>query len=193
MRFVASAAALILASAAVGTAQENGQNGERPAAAIKVGDKVPDFTVAELTGKAVRLSDLQKKSKSGVVMITFWCTICSSCRQIDDRLEKLHQAYRDKAAFLALDCGDTPQAIVEFKSKKGLTFPVVKNGPSSLVQTLFGVNATTTTVVIDAKGVLQYWGRFDDGKNNKAPYAQDALTAVLANQPVAVRRTSAVG
>jgi peroxiredoxin len=188
--------ATLLLAAVPAAGQEGGaKNAKRPApppAGVKIGEKVPDFAVADLSGKTLRLSDLQKKSKSGVVMITFWCTICSSCRQIDEKLEKMHQANRENAAIYALDCGDAPKAIVDFQKMKGLTFPVVKNNPSSLLQALFGVNATTTTVVIDSKGVLQYWGRFDDKKAN-ASYAQDALSAILANQPAPVRRTNAVG
>ena len=52
---------------------------------VAVGDKVPDFTVTDVAGKAWTLSDLQKRTASGVVSLTFWCTFCHSCRMMDAR------------------------------------------------------------------------------------------------------------
>ena len=55
------------------------------ATAFKVGDKVPDFAVRTLDGKSVKLSDLQsdkKRTKNGVVVLSFWCSTCVSCRGV---------------------------------------------------------------------------------------------------------------
>ena len=51
---------------------------------VTVGEKVPDFAVRALDGKAVKLSQLQKdegRTKQGVVVLSFWCSTCSSCRR----------------------------------------------------------------------------------------------------------------
>ena len=50
---------------------------------------------------------------------------------------------------------------------------------------IFGTEVTTTTVVIDGKGVLRYCGRF--GRGDGA--AEAALKAVLAGKEVAVKMT----
>lgn len=179
---------LVFFLALVGLAQE----AARPA--VKVGGKAPEFTVVDLDGKALTLADLQKGSTSGAVTLTFWCTVCSSCRIMEDRLEKLHQARKEKAAVIALDAnagGETPAQIREFMKKKGFTFPVVLDAKGA-VANLFGVTATTTTLVLDGKGVLRYRGRFDD-RSGKDAYAGDALKAVVEGGEVAVKQTSPVG
>ena len=190
MRMAGTALALIAALAGPGLAQE----ARKPVAAVKLGDKVPDFTVVDLAGKTLRFSDLQKKSKTGVVSLTFWCTICSSCRAMEARLEKLHEANRDNASIYALDAnagGETPAQIVAFNKQKNLTFPVVLDAKGA-VANLFGVGATTTTLIIDKEGVLRYRGRFDDPKA-KASYAEEAVKSLVAGDPVAIKQTAPVG
>jgi len=56
---------------------------------LVVGEKVPDFTLSNLAGKIVKLSELQKRTDSGVVCLSFWCTTCHSCRMMDVRFQKL--------------------------------------------------------------------------------------------------------
>jgi len=165
-----------------------------PAKAVAVGEKVPEFTVTDLAGKTLRLADLQKKSKSGLVTLTFWCTICTSCRGMEGRLEKLHQTYAEDAAVFAIDAnagGETPAQVTAFLKQKGLTFTVVMDGAGK-VANLFGVAATTTTLVIDKDGVLRYRGKFDDPKA-RGTYTEDAVKAIVAGQPVAIKQTPPVG
>jgi peroxiredoxin len=176
------------------SAAEPGAAQERAAKPVAVGEKVPDFTVTDLDGKTLRLSDLQKKSKTGLVTLTFWCTICTSCRGMEGRLEALHRAYPQEAGVYAIDAnagGETPAQVTAFLKQKGLTFPVVMDGAGA-VANLFGVAATTTTLVIGKDGVLRYRGKFDDPKA-KGTYTEDAVKAVLAGEPVAVKQTPPVG
>ncbi len=190
MRLAGTALALAAALAGPGLAQE----GRAAAGAVKVGDKAPDFTVVDLNGKTLRLSELRKKSKTGVVSLTFWCTICSSCRGMEARLESLHRERGEEAGIYALDAnagGETPAQIVAFNRKNNLTFPVVLDARGA-VANLFGVGATTTTLVFDREGVLRYRGRFDDPKA-RANYAADAVKSLAAGEPVAIRQTAPVG
>ncbi len=67
-----------------------------PEARVKVGDKVPDFSVRTLDGKSVQLSELQKDAKrtaSGAVVLSFWCSTCHSCRDMEHLLAKLNKDY----------------------------------------------------------------------------------------------------
>jgi thiol-disulfide isomerase/thioredoxin len=157
---------------------------------IKVGDKVPDFTVQTLDGKGRKLSDLQKddkRTKNGIVVLSFWCSTCSSCRRVEHDLDRLAKDYEGRAAVVALDAnaGETAQRVVAFAKEKGLTLPIVLD-PKGRTADLFGNQVTTTTVVIDGNGVLRYFGRFKEGER---AYAEEALKAVLAGKDVAVKST----
>src|SRR5262245_32988933 len=73
---------------------------------IKVGEKVPELSVRTLDGMTVKLSELQKdakRAKSGVVVLSFWCTTCGSCRRVEHRLDKLAKDYEGRVAVMALD------------------------------------------------------------------------------------------
>ena len=161
-----------------------------PKGLVKVGDHVPDFSVRTLDGKDVKLSELQKdptRTKNGVVVLSFWCTTCHSCRHVENVLAKLSKDHEGQAAVIALaaNADETAQGVGAFLKKQGLTLPVVLD-PSGRTADLFGVQRTTTTVVIDGTGVLRYCGQF---RQTDGGSAQDALKAVLAGREVAVKAT----
>jgi peroxiredoxin len=157
--------------------------------AVAVGEKVPDFSVRTLDGKTVKLSELQKdvrRTKQGDVVLTIWCSTCSSCRRVEHDLDKLAKDYQGQAAVIALDAnaGETAERVTAFAKEKGLTLPIVLD-PDGRTADLFGTEVTTTTVVIDGMGVLRYCGQFGRGDDT----AEAALKAVLAGKEVAVKTT----
>ena len=157
--------------------------------AITVGEKAPDFSLRTLDGKAVKLTEVQKderQTKHGVVVLSFWCSTCSSCRRVEHDLDKLAKDYQGQAAVIALDAnaGETVERVTAFAKEKGLALPIVLD-PDGRTADLFGTEVTTTTVVIDGKGVLRYCGRFGRGDDT----AEAALKAVLAGKEVAVKTT----
>lgn len=158
---------------------------------LAIGEKVPDFTVTDISGKAWKLSDLQKRTESGVVSLTFWCTFCHSCRMMDARFQKVATEFKDKAAVLGIDASaaDTAKKVEDFSREKTFSVPVFMDAGGKAAD-LFGVRVTTTTVVIDKAGVLRYSGQF--GSEDK-PHAQDALRAVLMGKEVVVKETTPAG
>jgi RNA polymerase sigma factor (sigma-70 family) len=161
-----------------------------PPVRVGVGDKVPDFSLKDLDGKAVKLSELQKdakRTKTGVVVLSFWCSFCPSCRRVEHGLDKLAKDYEGRALVMGLDAsaGETAEKAIAAVKKEGLKLPIVLD-PDGHTADVFGTEATTTTVVIDGEGVLRYCGRFNDGER---AYAEDALKAVLAGKEVAVKTT----
>jgi peroxiredoxin len=157
---------------------------------VKVGDKVPDFSVRTLDGKSVTLSELQKdakRTKNGVVVLSFWCMVCHSCRDVEEFLAKLAKDYAGQAAVFALDANfnETAEGVTAFVKENELDLPIVLD-PSGNTADLFGVKRTTTTVVIDGNGVLRYCGQF---RQKDGGSAEAALTAVLAGKEVAIKTT----
>jgi RNA polymerase sigma factor (sigma-70 family) len=161
-----------------------------PSVRVDVGDKVPDFSLEDPDGKVRKFSELQKdvrRTKKGVVVLSFWCSFCPSCRRVEHRLEKLAKDYEGQALVMALDAsaGETAERVRAAARKEGLTLPIVLD-PEGHTADVFGAEATTTTVVIDGEGVLRYCGRFQEGQQ---AYAEEALKAVLAGKEVAVKTT----
>jgi thiol-disulfide isomerase/thioredoxin len=156
---------------------------------ISVGARVPDFSVRTLDGKTVKLGELQndqKLTKKGVVVLSFWCSTCHSCRRVEHHLDKLAKEYKGQAAVIALDAnaGETAEKVAAFAKDHGLALPIVLD-PGGRTADLFGTEVTTTTIVIDGNGVLRYCGRF----RQDVPYVEEALKAVLAGKEVAVKTT----
>jgi RNA polymerase sigma factor (sigma-70 family) len=160
-------------------------------APVAIGAKVPDFALRDLNGRPVKFSELQKdvqRMPKGIVVLSFWCSTCGSCRRVEHHLDKLAKDYQGQALVLALDAnaGETPDTVRAFAKKTGLTLPIFLN-PDGRAADIFGTEVTTTTVVIDGAGVLRYRGRFREG--DKHAYAEDALKALLAGKEVAVKTT----
>ncbi len=161
-----------------------------PQGSVKVGDKVPDFSVRTLDGESVKLSELQKderRTKKGVVVLSFWCSTCHSCRHVEHLLAKLYKDNEGQAAVIALDANadETAESVAAFVKKNGLELPIVLD-PSGNTADLFGVKRTTTTVVIDGNSVLRYCGQF---RQKGGGSAEEALKAVLAGKEVAIKTT----
>ncbi|MFN3652369.1 MAG: TlpA family protein disulfide reductase [Armatimonadota bacterium] len=197
MRTPASLALIpLVAAALVGAAPAqhhkphgHGAHADRPAKApqVKVGQRVPDFTVTDLSGAKLKLSELQKKSPTGVVSLTYWCSFCHSCRGVEKQLDQFAGQQREQAAVVLIDAsaGETPERVSAFAEKTGLTLPILLDGGGKTVD-LFGVHATTTTLVIDAKRVLRYRGQF---RREQEEPAAAALEAVLGGKEVPLKET----
>lgn len=160
---------------------------------IAVGEKVSDFEVT-INGKPWKLSELQKNAamtEDGILVLTFWCSFCHSCRHIEKHLDELARRYNGRVGVIAMDAsaGETADGVAEFARERELTFPIALDASGKSADVL-GTRVTTTTVVIDKSGVLRYRGQFGDGQH---AFAEDALRAVLAGEDIPVKETRQKG
>jgi thiol-disulfide isomerase/thioredoxin len=158
-----------------------------------IGGKVPDFEVT-INGKLWKLSELRKNAeltKDGTLVLTFWCSFCHSCRHVEHQLDDLARKYKNRVGVIALDAsaGETTETVAKFAEKHGLTLPIALNANGAAAD-IFGVRATTTTVVIDSHGILRYRGQFVDSQHK---FAEDALSAVLSGDDVPQKETTQKG
>jgi len=88
---------------------------------------------------------------------------------------------------VALDAnsGETRREIEALLKEKKLSLTVLLDGNGRTAD-IFHTKVTTTTVVIDAHGVLRYHGQFGSRSHQ---YVRDALKAVLAGKEVTTKRT----
>lgn len=97
-------------------------------------DKAPSFTVRDLVGKHVRLTDFRGKK---LLYLTFWATWCKPCLAELKHLRKLYAKYEGKGfAVLAVSL-DTPETRAKVKGtvqRYKLKFPVVVDDEGQLVK-----------------------------------------------------------
>ena len=142
-----------------------------------IGERVQDFQFLTPEGSEISLRQLGKQSESGVVVLTFWCTKCASCRAAEKPLRDLSKEYRGKATIVAVSSSryDSPATVKSYLNRTSLDLPVVLDKGSALGRH-FQVYRTTTTLVLDGDQRLRYFGTL---KKRQKFYARESLKAVL--------------
>ncbi len=109
-----------------------------------------DFTVRDLKGKYVRLSDFKDK----VVEIAFWATFCKVCQKKLRYLNKWYKKYKGKGFVVLAVSVDGPQSQAKVKPivrRYKLKYPVVID-KESRISRLFNPKRATPFSVILKKG-----------------------------------------
>ena len=128
-------------------------------ATIKVGDRVPDFSLPSQTGTTVNISDLIG-TKSLVIYFypkddTPGCT-AESCAFRDS-----YEVFTDAGAEVIGISADSPQSHQQFAQKYNLPFTLLSDSDNR-VRKLFGVPSTLfvlpgrVTYIIDKEGIVRH-------------------------------------
>lgn len=121
--------------------------------APQIGDKAPDFTLANFDGKAFSLSDYEGKK----VILNFWVSWCPYCQKEAPELEQIHKEYKDKdVVVLTINLSqgeDSKEDALEYIEKFGLTSDVLLD-LNSEAATLYNVQATPTNYFINTDGTI---------------------------------------
>lgn len=111
----------------------------------------PDFTLQDLDGKTVTLSEFKGK----VVVIDFWATWCPPCRASIPGLESIHREYSSKGVVLlgvSLDDGGWDY-VKSFRQEYGITYRILKGTED--VATKYMVRSIPMIVLVDREGKMQ--------------------------------------
>ena len=135
-----------------------------------MGDVVsaPDFTLKDLSGNEVMLSDFDKK----VLVLFFFGNACPACKAAGPSIQsKLANAYASNADFsiLGLDQWDGNEAAVQsFKNTSGVNFPLLLKASATARS-----YATTfdRIVVVDKEGNIRFNGTRSAAKDVDAAAA----------------------
>ena len=135
-----------------------------------IGRSVGDFSLLDLDGKTVHLSDYKGKT----VLINAWATWCPPCRAEMPDLENYYRQQKDNNfVILAINAGDTLEQTQGFARSNNLSFPVLLDPDVQILQAL-GITGFPTSILIDPDGIVKYIhiGMFrpDDLDINISPY-----------------------
>ncbi len=116
--------------------------------AVAKGDQAPDFVLTDLEGNTHRLSDYKGQG----VFLNFWGTWCKPCELEMPYMNNQYQYFKDKGVeIIAVDIDESEFSVKKFVDKHGLTFPVVIDEDSQ-VMNAYDVGNLPTTFLIDKDG-----------------------------------------
>ncbi len=119
---------------------------------IVVGDTAIDFTLVDLDGNEVSLSDHVGQP----IIINFWASWCAPCRIEMPEIQAVHDTYQDEGlVILALnqeESADVARAF--FIDEMNLTFTNPLLDSEASIAEEYGVRNLPTTVFIDENGVV---------------------------------------
>ncbi len=110
---------------------------------------VPDFTVYDVSGKAVKLSDYFGKP----IVLNFFASWCGPCRSEMPVFQAAYDANGDEIVFLFVSLDNTMQAAVNFVEGEGYTFPILHDANQNAADA-YGIQKFPTTVFISREGHL---------------------------------------
>lgn len=120
---------------------------------VTPGKPAQDFRLDTLSHDRFYLNQHQGQ----VVMLVFWATWCSSCKQELIALQPLVQQYSPEKLTIAALCTnpenlDTVKAIVQ---NLGLTYPILLDKRAKIFQQ-YHLRAYPTTIIIDQEGIVNF-------------------------------------
>lgn len=173
-------------------------------AGLKPGDTAEDFTLKNVDGKEVSLSDY--KDQKGVIVI-FTCNPCPFAKAYEQRIIKLHQKYDGEGyPVVAINPNDdevspedTFDKMKERATDREYPFPYLKDETQEVYKA-YGATRTPHIYLLKNKGgkfKVAYVGAIDDNAMDSSAvtekYLEDAIQALEEGKSPEPATTKAVG
>lgn len=145
------------------TPAESEQAGDvTPQVGLAVGDLAPDFSLQDLSGNLVSLSDYRGQ----VVLLNFWATWCFPCREEMPIFQSYFTSYQSQDfVVLGIDFDEPEETVRQFTQELGIHFPILLD-PGGEVQALFNIRGYPSSVFIHPDGTIAilHIGIMDDSQ-----------------------------
>jgi cytochrome c biogenesis protein CcmG, thiol:disulfide interchange protein DsbE len=111
----------------------------------------PDFTLVDLSGAPVQLSELRGQ----VVLVNVWATWCPPCRAEMPMLQSAYAHYRDQGfTVLAINQREDAATVAAYMQAGGYSFPALLDSDSA-VSGLYQALVLPSSYFIDRAGVVR--------------------------------------
>jgi peroxiredoxin len=167
-----------------------------------LGKTAPDFSLPNVDGKAVSLSDF--KDRRGLLVI-FMCNHCPFVIHLRSALAAFAREYQERGLGIvgissndvSTHPDDSPERMKQEARSVGYTFPYLFDETQQVAKA-YGAACTPDFFLFDDKRSLVYRGQFDDSRpGNGRPITgadlRAACDAVLAGKPVPREQKPSIG
>jgi peroxiredoxin len=117
---------------------------------VEVGKIAPDFTLSNLAGEDVSLSDFRGQ----YVLLNFWATWCPPCRQEMPELNSFSAAENDFVV-VGVNIGEQPNKVKKFMEDNGYNYPTLLDQTREIAS-IYQVSAIPTSYFIDPTGEIKH-------------------------------------
>jgi peroxiredoxin len=166
-----------------------------------VGDVADDFTLKNVTGEYVSLSDYQ--DVKGVIVV-FTCNHCPFAQLYEQRIIDLHKTYAPKGYPVVAINPNSPIVMPEDSFEKMQERAKSKNYPFAYLfdehQTVypkFGATRTPHVFLLDETRAVRYIGSIDNNAEAPGPttqrYLENAIDALMRGESPSPASTKSVG
>jgi peroxiredoxin len=168
----------------------------------ELGFPAHNFTLADMSGKLVSLSDF---AGNAALHVAFWCNHCPYVRHINAGFANFAAEYQTRGlAIVAISAndvathpGDSPDSMRVMAEQSGYVFPYLYDETQDVARA-YAAACTPDFFLYDADRRLVYRGSFDAAKpGNDIRVTGDelraAVDALLAGQPIGGEQSSSIG
>jgi peroxiredoxin len=170
---------------------------------IEIGSVVPDFSLNDLNGKVVKLSDFKGK----IVVLEWTNPNCPFVQRVyrEKIMQSVQKEFTEKGIVWIIINSTNPKHRDYRDAKElekiykgwGAVYTAYLLDPDGKVGKLFDAKTTPHMFIINKDGKLVYNGAIDDDprgeKKEKVNYVRNALNEILNGEPVSVQVSKPYG
>jgi len=120
---------------------------------LRIGDAPPRVSMSDLGGNNIRIPD---DHRGKVLVLHFWTSGCSSCREEMPALDSLLVKYHKRGlVVLAVNVGQRKDAVKKYMQGLRVSYPVLLD-PDRNSAAEYEVVAVPRTFIIDRNGIIRF-------------------------------------
>lgn len=181
--------------------KKDAKKDEKPLANAEIGKPAPDFTLQDVNGKTIKLSDYKGK----IIVLEWFNQDCPYCQYVYGETGPLKELpermTKAGVVWLSINTGASAnaEAAKKFMEKAKITTPMLLDADGK-VGNAYAAKTTPHCYVIDEKGVLRYRGALDNApmgkvadREAKTNYVEAAVNELKNGKAVTTTETKSYG